>query len=929
MDTTIRPGTNAVQTLWNATPGRTYRLQATTNLAAPWLNALPGPGTLTASSNALSQSFATTELARFFRVLAVDMEGPEVYRTEPAAGGIAVSRSAVLRAWLRDDTGIATNSLTLTIANATRTNSPATLTDARLSFTNGLLTYTPTNTETLGAAGDTVTVRLSAADTVGNQTTNFAWSFQLELPPVASTDLVFIGGKVPQAGPVLTFVSSNANALTYTYTGGASGVTNGMKLVNASLQSGYTVVVTNFTEYASSNTVVVLFRPAKLAELLQDGSLVSQSFTGISPAGGPVQQAVLAAGLPLNYHHDLAQTIYSGGGVTVELLPGSAFDWNGKLDLGVNIQGSRLRAFETLLSGTVTANPQTRVSLSSTASASGSKALITPITKRYGTFIVTPVGPVPVWVDVVYEINVGFRASATATDSLTASITGTKDILVGRRWSDAAGWSTPFESPAASYSYSYTAPVFSAEVSADAQVRLQPKVTVYLLSVAGVTGDLQPYLGLAATGSANPTEASFDARLYAGLDSTVGLDLKVWDDAWGEQPSHTFNLIPQTTLWQTNYSTLAPSITLQPRSVSVPLNDTATFYVEATGAAPLEYRWLRNDVYLTDDILRSGTRTTTLRIPRAKGYDAGNYTVEVRNAKGVKLSDVARLDIQAPVVGMAYIPAGPFQMGDTFNEASPGERPVHTVQVSAFYMDKYEVTKGLWDEVYSWALTHGYRFDNAGEGKAANHPVHSIDWYDTVKWCNARSEKEGRAPAYYTSAAQGSVYRSGQVNVQNDWVKWNTGYRLPTEAEWEKASRGGLDGRRFPWGDTISHAQANYHGWPGASGYAYDLAPLGYHPTYATGGFPYTSPVGSFAANGYGLYDMTGNVFEWCWDWWGAYGSASQTDPRGPATGSFRMFRGGSWGGNAFGCRSAGRFIGYPGDRGSIIGFRVVLAPGQ
>ena len=924
MDSTIRPGTNAVQTLWNATPGRTYRLQATTNLAAPWLNALPGPGTLTASSNALSQSFTTTGLARFFRVLAVDMEGPEVYRTEPAAGGIAVSRSAVLRAWLRDDTGIATNSLTLTIANATTTNSPATLTDARLSFTNGLLTYTPTNTETLGAAGDTVTVRLSAADTVGNQTTNFAWSFQLELPPVASTDLVFIGGTVPQAGPVLTFVSSNANTLTYTYTGGASGVTNGMKLVNASLQSGYTVVVTNFTEYASSNTVVVLFRPAKLAELLQDGSLVSQSFTGISPAGGLVRQAVLAAGLSLNYHHDLAQTIYSGGGVTVELLPGSAFDWNGKLDLGVNIQGSRLRAFETLLSGTVTANLQTRVSLSSTASASGSKALITPITKRYGTFIVTPVGPVPVWVDVVYEVNAGFSASATATDSLTTGITGTKDLLMGRRWSDAAGWSTPFESPAASYSY--TAPVFSAEVSADARVWLQPKVTVYLLSVAGVTGDLQPYLGLAATGSANPTEASFDARLYAGLDGTVGLNLKVWDDAWGEQPSHTFNLIPQTTLWQKNYSTLAPSITLQPRSVSVPLNDTATFYVEATGAAPLEYRWLRNDVYLTDDILRSGTRTTTLRIPRAKGYDAGNYTVEVRNAKGVKLSDVARLDIQAPVVGMALIPAGSFAMG---SDDYPGsdEQPIHTVQVGGFYMDKYEVTKALWDEVYSWAIAHGYDFNDPGLGKAATHPVHTVGWFDIVKWCNARSEKEGRAPAYYTSAAQTTVYRSGQVGVQNDWVKWNMGYRLPTEAEWEKASRGGLDGRRFPWGDTISHAQANYYS---LSDFAYDISPTrGFHPTYNDGVEPYTSPAGSFAANGYGLHDMAGNVWEWCWDWYDTYSSSPGTDPRGPATGSYRVIRGGSWGSIAIGCRSAIRGNDYPDDGFSLVGFRVVLAPGQ
>ena len=101
VDANILPtGTNAIQTLWNATPGRTYRLQSSTNLAAPWRDALPAPGTLTASSNALAQTFALDTFARFFRVVAVDTEGPEVYRTEPAAGGIAVARAAVVRATL-------------------------------------------------------------------------------------------------------------------------------------------------------------------------------------------------------------------------------------------------------------------------------------------------------------------------------------------------------------------------------------------------------------------------------------------------------------------------------------------------------------------------------------------------------------------------------------------------------------------------------------------------------------------------------------------------------------------------------------------------------------------------------------------------------------------------------------------------------------
>ncbi len=931
VDANIRPaGTNAIQTLWNATPGRTYRLQSSTNLAAPWRDALPAPGTLTASSNALVQTFVTDTFARFFRVVAVDTEGPEIYRTEPAAGGIAVARAAILRAWLRDDTAIATNSLTLTLSNPTATNGPLTLADARLSFTNGLLTYSPTNTETLGAAGDLVTASLTVADTLGNQTTNFTWTFQLELPAVASTNIVFIGGgtgpqstripqgRIPQSGPALTLVSSNASTFVFSFTGASSGVTNSMILVNSSLQSGYTVVVTNVTEYAVSNTVVVLTRPAKLAELIENGSLVSKTFSEVT-TNAVVPQATLNSGLPLNYHHDLEQVVYQGGGLTIELLPGSAFDWNGKLDLGVNIRGFRLREFETSLSGAVTANLQARVSYTGTVSSSGSRGLITPITKRYGTLILTPIGPVPVWVDVVYEIDVGYRASATVTDSLTTGITGTKEILVGRRWSDAEGWSTPFTSPDATFTY--TVPVFQAEVTADAKVWLQPKVTIYLYSVAGVSGELQPYLELAGNAHVNAGESSYDLSLYAGLTSTVGLNLKVWDEAWGAQPSHTFDLIPQTVLWHTNGSTLAPQITVQPLSVSVPSNSPVTFYVEAKGAAPLEYRWLRNGFYLTDDILRSGSRTTTLRTYHAKRYDAGIYTVEVRNSKGVTVSVPAALAVQDPAPpDMALVPAGMFQMGDSLDGLV--NAVVHPVVVDAFFMDKFPVTKALWDEVYTWAINNGYDFDNSGSGKAINHPVHSVSWYDCVKWANARSEKEGRIPAYYTDTEQAIVYRSGRVNVSNDAVKWAAGYRLPTEAEWEKAARGGLTGKRFPWGDTISQSYANYTG----GSESYDIASPGNHPSFNDGVYPYTSPVGSFAPNGFGLYDLAGNVWNWCWDWYDLYETGVQINPIGPASGHIRIYRCGSWDGSAFYTRSAFREGAVPDYNYYVrIGFRTVL----
>jgi len=272
----------------------------------------------------------------------------------------------------------------------------------------------------------------------------------------------------------------------------------------------------------------------------------------------------------------------------------------------------------------------------------------------------------------------------------------------------------------------------------------------------------------------------------------------------------------------------------------------------------------------------------------------------------------------------ALIPGGSFQMGDALDGLS--NAPVVTVAVSAFYMGQYEVTKAEWDEVRTWGLSNGYTDLPTGGGKAANHPVHSINWYAMVKWCNARSEMEGRTPCYTVS---GSTYRTGSSDaVVCDWTA--TGYRLPTEAEWEKAARGGATGQRFPWGATISHANANYRG--DGDQYSYDVNPFTdqrYHPDYVSGGTPYTSPVGSFAANGYGLYDMAGNVWERCWDWYASSSySDGAADPRGAASGSVRVVRGGSWGwnGTAKNCRVAYRNnYSYPGDSNNRLGFRVAL----
>jgi len=132
-------------------------------------------------------------------------------------------------------------------------------------------------------------------------------------------------------------------------------------------------------------------------------------------------------------------------------------------------------------------------------------------------------------------------------------------------------------------------------------------------------------------------------------------------------------------------------------------------------------------------------------------------------------------------------------------------------------------------------------------------------------------------------------------------------------------------GRRFPWGATITHSQANYYS---SSSYSYDIsATRDYHPTWNDGVSPYTSPVGSFAANGYGLYDMAGNVWERCNDWYSSsyYSSSPTNNPTGPINGELRLCRGGAWGTDATYCRVAYRLHLTPGNRTSAVGFRCVL----
>ena len=327
---------------------------------------------------------------------------------------------------------------------------------------------------------------------------------------------------------------------------------------------------------------------------------------------------------------------------------------------------------------------------------------------------------------------------------------------------------------------------------------------------------------------------------------------------------------------------------------------------------------------LSGDLGSGISNGTNKQIVWDAGADKPNFVSDSMRFRLIVSEESSQFPVPEDADNFALIPAGSFIMGS--NEGDHDEDPVHEVQVSGFYMGKHEVSWKLWQEVRDWAASNGYDIGSVGSGKGDQHPVHSVNWYDVVKWCNAASERAGLEPVYYLS---GAVYRSGESAPYIDYSK--QGYRLPTEAEWEKAARGGESGKRFPWGNTISHTHANYRA--NGDAYSYDVSSYTsdtYHPSYADGVFPYTAPVGSFEENAYGLYDMSGNVTEWCNDWYVSnyYDSSPFTDPQGPSTGGARVWRGFAWWSSAGYLRVAARDSSTDGTglRNHSIGFRLALS---
>ncbi len=255
-----------------------------------------------------------------------------------------------------------------------------------------------------------------------------------------------------------------------------------------------------------------------------------------------------------------------------------------------------------------------------------------------------------------------------------------------------------------------------------------------------------------------------------------------------------------------------------------------------------------------------------------------------------------------------FVPAGSFKMGDNFNEGDARERPVHVVDLDAFYIAKFEMTNGEWkkfrddpgyDDPKFWPgarpvpknqvpYWNDVRNHGGGTPNSDGYPLLGVNWDSATAYCNWLSAKTGKK------------------------------YRLPTEAEWEKAARG-TDQRRYPWGNNIDRTYANYTGNvdTGTVPGFYDGSKRGDLQTHSN-------------ASPYGAFDMAGNVMEWCQDWYSKdyYSVSPRKNPQGPPEGAYRVLRGGTFFMETFDLRSAARTAAWPSFQGHrMVGFRAVREP--
>ena len=926
--------------VWDTEPGVRYEVRESGNLQT-WSVVDGYP--LAAEGITQQMPLIAGESARFFQVRSVDEHPPLVVSRSPADGAFAVRRSASLVVKLTDATGINGESFSLQVGDS----GPFTVADAALSFTNGLITLTNDGSLTWGDYGATVPVSLVMADTLGNRGTN-TWAFELESEPKVTADLLVLGsmqavragqrvGPTPMSAVARRYggaaaLQGNASAwalesvepdrLILTYTDSPPTVLIGTYVCNFAPRTVSEIFyrkVTGVTDDSTSKQLTLQTKDVPMEELIEEGSVAVGDDSVLLTLGeeGRIQRAVAFDAQvtfdPIGFSLDGAnvqlrgtnvppdgQIINTGftttlGEITLDVgddpvwldITAEELHWwlTPSIRAGMDFRAWRLQRFEGVIRGDLESALVLDVDVTLRGAALELTVFDVPKASEPRVWVFlgaigVPPAAVPVYAQVKFDLQLKVEAEAAAK----------ANFRTGLRQSAAAEFGINYlrdRDPAVRWVHDVTlAPTdlvrpeaaLTGEVSL--KLKLEPSLSFLVYGLAGAKASVAPRGGIVV-------ETDFAESLTGRLEADVSLSLEPDGPAlkWLE-PKPALSLIAWEDQWHLFPNEEALRILKQPTGATVQEDASVRFSVTVNRSSDVTYTWFHDG-----ELLPHQTRSY-LDLVKVNWFHSGGYTVRIKAGHETVESDQALLTVQGgggephPVPGMVWIPPGAFTMGSADGElgrnANEGPQTLVTL-TRGFWIAKYEVTQRQFLELMG-------RNPSRFQGDL-DRPVESVLWADAVAFCSRLTQREktaGKLPKGYE-------------------------YRLPTEAQWEYACRAGTS-TRYSFGNASECGEGcspcsfldQYIWWCGNASYS-------------------TQKVGQKLPNPWGLHDMHGNAWEWCWDWYGAYPGNPVSDPEGASTSELRAVRGGSSTWNGLERRSAVRFPLRTDTYHDLTGFRVVL----
>lgn len=935
--------------IWSTDPGIRYELQESSDLSDPdsWTTVAGYP----TEAEALAQQALIVLDApdrKFYRVATLDEQPPEIVSRTPVDGAFGVGRFSPISFMLDDVTGVDSSSISFTVAEhgMFTTGSP------QLSYEDGVVTFWLGGDDALGGYGDSIEVELIVADGAGNVATN-VWSFTLEIEPVLDGDVFVFGSPEAQrAGQKLTdsqraianrtvggtpmpmtdpqnpwtLEEVGDNHILISYQGSTPpSFSVDQRLVNAAPVREHEVFyrkVTGVQVNAGEQTVLLdtvnvawweiaaevsqLFTPATtiqtIYEILEDGLLVD-------------------AGVSIEIGATFGQTFeFSEGGTTAAFQLDGSFSFVPELHVAFNIHDKQLEALYVKVAGTLTADAEFVASVSGSLERSYTPSV--PFFRNDYMSFLGMAGPIPVWVNIRFSLN------AEVGVNLAAASEARYDFYYQRYRSFAAtysprapelnGWKTENFSVLGAGD---SKPEFTTDISGGVWAELIPEIDVRLMHVAGAKAAIPAGVALNANASFSGGEladynwaitAYIDVRgdvsVFAVQDDILPFSYRFFERQWAGPPTPHIHILAH------------------PQSQSVTAGQTVVLSASATGPGALLYQWYRNG-----SLYQHGGNQ--LVINNAHSGHTGDYHVVARSGGQAAVSDTATVTVTADSG-----PAGDYLVIDLSAGPSASSYPVSYLSAipPGGWTDEYKTTKLVLRRIPAGTFTMGSPAGEQGRYsvEAQRQVTLTKDFYIGV--FQVTQKQWERVMGYWPSYFNNVTYRDSRPLEQRSWndirggtwpggqaasgtfmqrISDRTGlsFDLPTEAQWEYACRAGTttalnSGKNLTnTGSCPNMSEVGRYWFNGGSGFSQG-------GSTAVG----TAKVGSYVPNAWGLYDMHGNVWEWCLDWYAASPQGT-IDPVGAASGSNRVRRGGGCYSNARYCRSATRRSVTPSDRKSVV----------